>query len=509
MVLRSTSPNVAEGRGPQNVDLIQAREHDRRSDEASPRLIAPSAVGSRDNHSPKRVVATDLALDLVLQEIVQHARLATNATGAFIGLVRARKIDYHATSGSTAPEFVAYLDRDRRMVDSCLRSTIPQRYRDSETSEQIDGNACRNVGARSVVMVPILDETDERLGVVGVFSPQIDAFSAANIAALQGLSRRVADAIAQVDRCTSVSSGDASVPHQPDPNMFFIHGLRETLGPIAAALRGSAVLRTRSVWISCIVAVVLLAGWILSRVIGQGAMHTSEKAAVAVTAHEGPSPAAHPLSDHAAANPGTATATSVVQSPAIAAASGASVKPERHPVTASVKSATDARVSHKARKKIPARSELQAPDLEIENALDDASSGSLASEPLGTSKAADPSTDSVPRSGEDKNAASKTAGSMSASPVLIPQRTALARVAERVEPEYPAEAKAQHVQGTVTVDVIVGRDGQVEGVSPVDGDSRLLASATTAVRKWRFTPLVRNGHAVSFESHITLHFALP
>jgi outer membrane biosynthesis protein TonB len=37
----------------------------------------------------------------------------------------------------------------------------------------------------------------------------------------------------------------------------------------------------------------------------------------------------------------------------------------------------------------------------------------------------------------------------------------------------------------------------------------LRFSAVRAVRKWLFTPLVRNGQSVSFESHITFHFALP
>jgi len=59
------------------------------------------------------------------------------------------------------------------------------------------------------------------------------------------------------------------------------------------------------------------------------------------------------------------------------------------------------------------------------------------------------------------------------------------------------------------VDVVVGSNGQVEVVRPVSGDPRLLLSAAKAVRNWRFAPLVRNGQSVSFESHITFHFAVP
>jgi protein TonB len=86
---------------------------------------------------------------------------------------------------------------------------------------------------------------------------------------------------------------------------------------------------------------------------------------------------------------------------------------------------------------------------------------------------------------------------------------ALSHVAQRVEPDYPADAKAQRTQGTVVLNVLVGADGRVEGVTTVDGDDPFVGSATKAMRKWRFTPFIRGGHAVSFESHITLNFVLP
>jgi protein TonB len=92
---------------------------------------------------------------------------------------------------------------------------------------------------------------------------------------------------------------------------------------------------------------------------------------------------------------------------------------------------------------------------------------------------------------------------------VIPEAAALERVVDRVKPDYPEEAMAQQVQGAVTVDVIVGKDGHVESANSLDGDARLQPAAVKAVRKWGFAPLLRNGHFVSFETHITLHFALP
>jgi TonB family protein len=439
------------------------------------------------------VVAADLALDGVLQEIVRHARLATSATGAFIGLVLESKIVCQALSGSNASEFVAYLNRDRRMFDSCLRTSSLQLCRDSEASEELDGRACRHLGARSVVLVPIPVETEEKLGIFGVLSPQVDAFSNANIAALQSLSRRIAGAMEQVDQCTPVSSGDAAAQIRPNPGNVL--PIRTRL--LRAAQRPVAVSTRSSLRVLGILAVVLLVGWTLTRVINQWAMHASAKTSApvsqaasvgsaAVTSQSASSSSASPLTNNAGASPG--------HSPAVAAA---------------VKPVTKPRPAHKAIMKIPARSELHLPDLEIENALDDASPGSFVSESVNPPEA-DETSIAAPRPEEaDKRSASTNADATPASPVVIPEKTALDHVAERVEPHHPAVPGAEPVQGTVIVDVVVGSGGQVEVVRPVSGDPRLLMSAAKAVRKWRFTPLVRNGQSVSFESYLTFHFALP
>jgi TonB family protein len=491
MGLHSTSPNFPEAREPREENPLQGKQRAGSHHGRSPRATGDSAIGPQDRDSQPKVVVADLALDWVLQEIVQHARLATGATGAFIGLVRANKMVCQALSGSNASEFVAYSNRDRRMVDSCLRTSSLQLCRDSEAFEELDGRACRHLGARSVVLVPIPVETEEKLGIFGVLSPQVDAFSNANIAALQSLSRRIAGAMEQVDQCTPVSSGDAAAQIRPNPcNVLPIRTrlLRAAQRPVAVSTRSS--LRVLG-----ILAVVLLVGWTLTRVINQWAMHASAKTSAPVSQ---------------AASVGSADVTS--QSASSSSASNhASASPGHSPaVAAAVKPVTKPRPAHKAIKKIPARSELHLPDLEIENALDDASPGSFVSESVDPPKADETSTIAAPRPEEaDKRSASTNADATPASPVVIPEKTALDHVAERVEPHHPAVPGAEPVQGTVIVDVVVGSGGQVEVVRPVSGDPRLLMSAAKAVRKWRFTPLVRNGQSVSFESYLTFHFALP
>ncbi|HEY4905101.1 MAG TPA: TonB family protein [Candidatus Sulfotelmatobacter sp.] len=573
MVLRITSAKVTQAPEPGEEQLMPGDGRDRHAEDRSPRAMRDSAVGSTDRHSQKKVAAADVALDLVLQEIVQQARLATMATGAFVGVVRANKIVCLATSGSNAGEFAVYLDRDQRMVSSCLSGGTVQICGDSETSEELEGNACRYLGARSVVMVPVINETasekDKKLGIFGVFAPQVAAFSDNNVLALQGLSHRIAEAMARVDRFTS-ASGDAATPVRLDtvrPDTVRSESGKPIPLPARdkrprSALRSLAAIKVRgpAAWGFGVLAVVLLAGWGLSRVMSPRTMETSAKALAPTVAQPATSqpasiPSDPPVSDQpASSHPSSSDAsTHSSQSPAAVPV----VKPNPT-VARSIKPVTTIPAGHTAVNKVPARPGLNVPELEIENALDDATSESLAPASVRTSKpsaelrtgaapasaepvtkttsmntgyppvpgnasagsppreavritrAPGPSVDAPPSSSDaSKNASPANSDPSASPPVMLQEWTALAHVAQRVQPDYPPEAKAQHTQGTVVLDVVVSADGQVESVTPVDGDHPFVEAADKAMRKWRFTPFIRNKQAVRFESHITLNFALP
>jgi TonB family protein len=101
-------------------------------------------------------------------------------------------------------------------------------------------------------------------------------------------------------------------------------------------------------------------------------------------------------------------------------------------------------------------------------------------------------------------------GSTDASqPVVLPETTARQYLVRKVEPLYPEEAKQQRIQGRVLVNLIVGKDGSVEGVGHVSGDPQLMRAAADAIRQWHFRPYLQNGQPVKFQSRISLNFALP
>jgi len=78
----------------------------------------------------------------------------------------------------------------------------------------------------------------------------------------------------------------------------------------------------------------------------------------------------------------------------------------------------------------------------------------------------------------------------------------------RIEPDYPEKAREQKIQGPVVLDIVVGKDGTIQGISMISGDPQLAMAAAHAVQQWRFKPWVRNRKPVPFESRITLNFSL-
>ncbi len=429
-------------------------------------------LGARESEPADQVMRADMALDLVLEQIVSQTRLSTCATGAFIGWVRSGHMVSRVLNGATSGEFVAYLRRDPRMVDACLRTSALQYCRNSENFPGLDAAVCRSLGARSIVLVSVLNAAKDRIGVLGAFSSQADAFTAGDLVAIQSMSQRVADTIARVDElaCNSVARVPAQVQEiSRIPSRILAESIKAKAVALALGAR-------KSLLAALVAGTLLLAGWALSRSVPHDGLHLfarNSRAVVREQSASAPMPASLP-------NP-----------PMIQPVKPAAIIPvpaERLPAKRSVpKSSNPPSV----------RAKHRVPDLEIENTLDD-DSGIVVFEDTGVQGGSTTSDDSSARSAPP-----------SPPPGMVPERTALARVVDRVEPEYPDAAKAHHIQGIVVLDVLVGGDGRVQRLSPVRGYPRLVAAAADAVRQWRFEPMTRNGRPASFETNITLTFALP
>lgn len=102
------------------------------------------------------------------------------------------------------------------------------------------------------------------------------------------------------------------------------------------------------------------------------------------------------------------------------------------------------------------------------------------------------------------------------SPPPMPQRINVggyvqaARITTKVAPVYPAECKAAGIEGTVILDVVIGKDGAVQSVERVNKlvDDRLAAAAIEAVKQWKYQPTLLNGQPVEVKTGVDVNFTL-
>lgn len=77
-----------------------------------------------------------------------------------------------------------------------------------------------------------------------------------------------------------------------------------------------------------------------------------------------------------------------------------------------------------------------------------------------------------------------------------------------VEPVYPRESRLAHTEGVVKLTMIIAGDGSVADLQAVSGDPLLLDSAISAVRQWRFQPVLLNGSPTEAEVPLSFTFSI-
>jgi TonB family protein len=438
-------------------------------------------------------LSADLALDLVLNEIVEHARLATGATAAAIALARGDEIVCRATTGANAPDLGVQLNVHSGLSGACVQSKKWQRCDDTETDSRVDAEVCRGLGVRSILVFPVVRD-DELLGVFEIFSPRPNAFSDREIQTLQALSRnivnnvdRAAEAIAApalppssmaaAPSATAIVESDdllqfdsllTDSPQTDSPQFNYAevdpieldHAQPDAPLPVADLPETTSIskINARDPWMIVLtLAVIVLAlflGWMTGYVRSPRAS-VAPKAKAAVNA--APSSTQAKPAEVAASNPNAAVPAPAQPTPA---------------------------------KAVPASSQQSGSTVPPVGGLVVYEKGKVIFQ-----------TPPQTTSGSAKDNTSQ--------PVRVPSKIADQYLIQRVEPEYPEPAREQHIQGPVVLEALVAKDGTVEKLSTISGDSQLAAAATDAVRQWRFKPFLRNGSAEEFQTQITVSFRLP
>ncbi len=82
------------------------------------------------------------------------------------------------------------------------------------------------------------------------------------------------------------------------------------------------------------------------------------------------------------------------------------------------------------------------------------------------------------------------------------------KVIKKVLPQYPVEAKIKHVQGTVVLEVVVDRDGNVTDAVVIDGIPELNDAAIGAVKQWKYESYLKNEKKQKIKFTVVVKFAL-
>lgn len=482
-------------------------------------------------------LSADLALEIVLNEIVEQACLATGATGAAIVLRRGNDMICRATSGTTSPDLGSRLDMSGGLSGECVRILRTVRSDDVLADKRADVEASRRLGVRSVTVMPLLRGA-ELVGAFEIFSSRVNAFGDRDERTLEALATRTLKNLARATRAMVPVPANEEVkpaPHSDSANEDAkpIDVLRaaDSNGPSAktaadvlnkavpdrkdfdqeSAIRNLVLAANResglddakseensvmnltgggppngSWWkydfttlalTAAVVVCTLMLGFVVAKHLQlrqrAARVHSAPRVAAAKAAEPTPSLNSGSTSVNSIANINPPPATAVQQS------NGITIRPAGRGDASPVPPGS-LRIYENGKEVF----RVKPPSIPLE---------------------ANPADKSVDRSSVVQRAAAIEAEQI----VQLSPEAAEGSLLRRVEPQYPDQARAQKIQGAVVLDVHIRASGAVEGVQVVSGDPLLVQASTDAVKQWRFRPHTQNGLPAQMETRVTLNFRLP
>lgn len=469
-------------------------------------------------------VSADLALDLVLNEIAEQACLATPASGAAIVLAREGEWVCRASAGGNSPSLGARLDAEAGLSGACIKTRQVQRCDDAQSDPRVDAEACRSLGLRSVIILPLLQD-DELVGVFEAFSSYPAAFGGRDESTLEVLSQRVLTILKQthnqplhtsMERADNSLLGNSGLDYSGVGDSGAENLIVENFAGDSAAAKdasgqdasgqsedpalseGTRVATGRGIaaltWIlgAAVLAFALLLTVLIGERLfrGRTASRTHPPTAVSSTLSNAEHNSATVAggTTEAGANGAPVTKTE-------------SAKPSDNPTSSSASTAPGTRTSHAAYPPPPVGGLLVLEKgkeiFRMPAAAEEGDRRNL----LGTNRtgfAGTAETSDRPASGVEQ-----------ASIYELSPEAASGSLLHRVEPDYPQESLQRHIQGPVVLDVRIARNGTTQEVKLVAGERLLADAAIAAVKQWQFKPHLIKGQPVEMQTRVTLNFRLP
>ena len=185
---------------------------------SAPPSLAPERRAAEVASLQKEIVGRSLSQDAALALIARRVRTLTRADGVAIVLGDTKLMTCAASSGS-APPVGAELRPEVGLSGECVRTGVTVRCEDTEQDARVDCEACRSIGLRSAVVVPLFSRGNIS-GVLEVFYSSPNAFDGRDVLTL----RRIADLIAATlsaaapESKTSVRGSSAAAGQPPKPH---------------------------------------------------------------------------------------------------------------------------------------------------------------------------------------------------------------------------------------------------------------------------------------------------
>ena len=98
--------------------------------------------------------------------------------------------------------------------------------------------------------------------------------------------------------------------------------------------------------------------------------------------------------------------------------------------------------------------------------------------------------------------------------VAAPQRIRVSQgvtegnLLRKVQPTYPPLAKTARIQGSVILNALISKAGNIENLRVMSGHPMLVQSALDAVRQWKYKPYILNGEPVEVDTTVTVNYNL-
>jgi len=156
-------------------------------------------------------------LDEVLQLVAERAVSITGADGLAIALAENDEIVLRAAAGIVRPDVGARIDRDSAFSGASFRTAQIVNCDDTETDARVNLQACRRLGARSMVAVPLCGRR-RVIGLLEAFSAWPFGFNESDVRNLSLLAELVVGALKPEDEDRFAQSAQAAATRlEPAP----------------------------------------------------------------------------------------------------------------------------------------------------------------------------------------------------------------------------------------------------------------------------------------------------